>query len=118
MEKKKSKAIYIICMLAVLIATGLIITALIMGDFDLKEALSGKIRMETIYILLVFFLLLPLLLLLLAMFIRGDNKRKKKPQVLNVSNISLNGAQTTIQAPVMAQTKKENSEDEDGAGRF
>ena len=118
MEKKKSKAIYIICMLAVLIATGLIITALMMGDFDLKEALSGKVRMETIYILLVFFLLLPLLLLLLAMFIRGDNKRKKKPQVLNVSNVSLNGAQTTIQAPVMAQTKNENEENETKAGRF
>ena len=119
MEKKKSKAIYIICMLAVLIATGLIITALIMGDFDLKEALSGKIRMETVYILLVFFLLLPLLLLLLAMFIRSDNKKKKKPQVLNVSNVSLNGGQATVQAPVTAQKENEESgEKEEKAGRF
>ena len=119
MEKKKSKAIYIICMLAVLIATGLIITALIMGDFDLKEALSGKIRMETVYILLVFFLLLPLLLLLLAMFIRSDNKKKKKPQVLNVSNVSLNGGQATVQATVTAQKENEESgETDEKAGRF
>ena len=131
MEKKRNRAIYIICIIAVLIVTALMVVGLIMGSFDLKEAISGKMRMETVYVLLIFFLLLPLLLLFLALSIKADTRRStKKPRVINVTNVSLNGGQTTImgasapapvgtQAPVQKVTDLEAKESENrGSGRF
>ena len=131
MEKKRNRAIYIICIIAVLIVTALMVVGLIMGSFDLKEAISGKMRMETVYVLLIFFLLLPLLLLFLALSIKADTRRStKKPKVINVTNVSLNGGQTTImgasapapvgtQAPVQKVTGLEAKESENrGSGRF
>ena len=131
MEKKRNRAIYIICIIAVLIVTALMVVGLIMGSFDLKEAISGKMRMETVYVLLIFFLLLPLLLLFLALSIKADTRRStKKPKVINVTNVSLNGGQTTImgasapapvgtQAPVQKVTDLEAKESENrGSGRF
>ena len=41
MKKRKNKTIYVICILAIIIATALLISALLMGEFDLKELLSG-----------------------------------------------------------------------------
>ena len=134
MEKKnndKKKALYVVGIILVLIATALLVVALLTGDFSLKDALAGKMRAEIIYILLIVFLALPLLILLLAIGLRFDNKRsKKKPKVLNVSAVSLMGGNATVVAnntstaektSLLPQAKepKENEEvNEEGKSRF
>ena len=125
-KNKLRKAIYISCIAVVIIATLLLIIALLSGDFSLKEALSGKLRAELLYILLIVFLALPLLLLLLALAIRVDTKRgQKKPKVINVTGVSLNGGQTTVVGdsiqdakPTHTSEDTEDEEAENGRGRF
>ena len=98
-KNKKKKALYVFCIVLVVIATSLLAIALLAGDFDLKAALAGKVRAEMIYLLIAVFLALPVLLLLLAFAIRIDTKfRQKKPKVINVTGVSLTGGQTTVVA--------------------
>ena len=136
MEKKNNskKAICVIGILVVIIATVLLATAAIMGDFSLKEALAGKMRAETIYILLIVFLLLPVLLLFLAIAIKADTKRSiKKPKVINVSGVSVMGGETTLMTDGVLATggvkaagktdakndaEGEEEEIQEGKGRF
>ena len=95
-KNKARKALYIFCIILVIIATVLLAVALLFGDFELKEVIAGKLRMELIYIILIVFLALPVLLLLLAIAIRYDTKKsQKKPTVINVNDVSLNGGQST-----------------------
>ena len=120
--KKKNKTLYVICILAVIIATALLIGALMMGDFNLGELLDGKMRMETVFVIAIIFLLLPFLLLLLALAIKADTKRSlKKPTVIDVSSVSVNGGATTVAATGLtavgaAPTKKEAYEEVNESG--
>ena len=132
MKKKnneKKKTLYVLLIFAVLIACALLITAVLTSGFNLSEALKGKMRAEVIYVALVFFLVLPILLLMLASSIKGDTKRRaKKPQVINVSGVSLNsqggtvisGTGTTSVKVSDAEAKSEDAENDDGEkrGRF
>ena len=122
MEKKnvKRKALYIFCIVTVVLATTLIIVATLMGDFELKEAVAGKLRAELVYVILIVALALPLLLLILALAIRIETKRgQKKPTVINVSDVSLNGAQLTqANKSTEEKTAEEGGENENGKGRF
>ena len=125
MEKKnkKRKALYVFCIVVVVIATLLLSLALWTGDFDLKAALAGKVRAEMVYLMLIVFLALPVLLLLLAVVIRVDTKfGRKKPKVINVSGVSLTGGQTTVVAQngvavsgtqVKSTAKAENEEEKE-----
>ena len=91
-ENNKKKGIYVLGIVIVLLATALLILAVMTGGFDLKEAIEGKMRAELLYIVMIFMLVLPLLLLLLGFSIGLENKRtRKKPRVLNVSQVSFNG---------------------------
>ena len=124
MKKKRNKTLYVICILAIIIATALLITALLMGDFNLRELLAGKMRMETVYVIAIIFLLLPLLLLFLALAIKADTKGSaKKPMVIDVSSVSLNGGGTTVMAGAVAtagvtQATGEKNEEEETGSRF
>ena len=105
MEKKnkKKKALYVFCIILVVISASLLAIALLTGDFSLKEALAGKVRAEMVYLLLAVFLALPVLLLFLAFAIKIDTIRKhKKPRVINVSGVSLTGGPTTVLADGVA----------------
>ena len=91
-SNNSKRTVYVIGILLVLACVALLVGAILSSDFSLKEALLGKLRADTIYIALVFMLLLPLLLLLLAMSIKSETKRKsKKPQVIKVASVALNG---------------------------
>ena len=132
MKKKnneKKKTLYVLLIFAVLIACALLIAAVLTSGFNLSEALKGKMRAEVIYVALVFFLVLPILLLMLASSIKGDTKRRaKKPQVINVSGVSLNsqggtvisGTGTTSVKVSDTEAKSEDAENDDGEkrGRF
>ena len=129
-KNDKKKAIYIIGIFVVLLATALLITAILGSGFSLKELLSGRLRAETVYLIFVFALLLPLLLFFLAMSIKAETKKgAKKPQVITVSNISMNGGQASIvssgvvaglsdKAYAKADKKKADEEKNEGGGRF
>lgn len=120
--KKKNKTLYVICILAVIIAMALLIGALMMGDFNLGELLYGKMRMETVFVIAIIFLLLPFLLLLLALAIKADTKRSlKKPTVIDVSSVSVNGGATTVASTGLtavgaAPVKKEADEEVNESG--
>ena len=134
MEKKNVKRmiLYIFCIVMVFLATTLLITATLVGDFELKEAMAGKLRAELVYIILIAFLALPVMLLLLAIAIRIETKRgQKKPKVLNVSGVSVNGGAATVVGAVKSSAPGENgkegadevedetiAEAEEGKGRF
>ena len=135
MEKKNVKRmiLYIFCIVMVFLATTLLITATLVGDFELKEAMAGKLRAELVYIILIAFLALPVMLLLLAIAIRIETKRgQKKPKVLNVSGVSVNGGAATVVGAVKSSAPSENGEEgadevedetiaeaeEEGKGRF
>ena len=119
MEKKNVKRtiLYIFCIVMVFLATTLLITATLVGDFELKEAMAGKLRAELVYIILIAFLALPVMLLLLAIAIRIETKRgQKKPKVLNVSGVSVNGGAATVVGAVKSnKTDEENDESEESA---
>ena len=133
MEKKNVKRmiLYIFCIVMVFLATTLLITATLVGDFELKEAMAGKLRAELVYIILIAFLALPVMLLLLAIAIRIETKRgQKKPKVLNVSGVSVNGGAATVVGAVKSSAPGEDGEEsiegeeeeieeaEEGKGRF
>ena len=128
MEKKnvKRKALYIFCIVLVVLSATLLMVASLIGDFELKEAVAGKLRAELVYIILIAALALPLLLLILALAIRIDTKRgQKKPTVINVSGVSINGGAISPIAGAAPQATPERAEGEaegeaenSGKGRF
>ena len=116
-KNTKKKVLYAFCVILVLLATVLLVVALMAGSFNLKDALLGRMRIEMIYLLLIIFLSLPVLLLLLAIVIRHDTKRgQKKPKVINVTGVSLTGGQATVmaQGQAISNVKKADAEAENG----
>ena len=106
-KEKKNKSIYVLGIITVLIFTGLLVLAVLVGGFDLNEALAGKMRAETLYVIMIFMLVLPVLLLFLGLSIRAEARRsKKKPKVINVSNVAFSGGQVSVVATGGVATAK------------
>ena len=116
-NKKRNKAPYIVALLILLTVISLLVANILASGFNAKEFFGGRVRGETVYILLIFALALPVVLLLFAISLNVDLKRKEKPQVINVKGFSMN-TQGVITPTTVSAPRKKTKENEEKRGRF
>ena len=118
----KKKIVYIVGLIAIAVVSVLLIVTVLLGDFSFKDFLEANIRIELIYLLLAIAILLPFMMLLLAISLQVENKKGSKPQILNVSEVTLsseNGEIISKGAKVQSELPPELiNPEEEGTARF
>ena len=123
MKKKRKLALWIVLLALVFVMSVMLMLSVLnaLGP-DGRIDLSGLVRADTFYVIVIFLLLIPVLLVvLLCVFVFGRDKKREEPKVIYTQNgvlLATDGESSGGELTIEALTEKKEKEEVGRGERF